>query len=212
MIQLSFEVTGARPDPYALVPVLQFPLRIATSPSATIQSVQLHCQVRLEPDRRGYTPEEQSLLVDLFGTPERWGDTCKPFLLTHVTLPVGGFEGSTEVTLPVELSYDLEVAAGKYLHALRDGEVPLLFLFSGTVFLRTEQGTRVQQVPWDREARHRLPIAVYDELLDLHFPGTGWLRLQRETLDELQRYKTRHALATWDDVVRFLMLEREAST
>ena len=32
------------------------------------------------------------------------------------------------------LSYDVDVAAHKYLAGLEDGEVPLLLLFSGTVF------------------------------------------------------------------------------
>jgi hypothetical protein len=211
MSGLAFEITGARPDPQSLTPVLHFALRIAVDDGVVVQSAQLRCQIRIEPDRRRYDDREQALVADLFGDPQRWSDTLKPFLLTHVTLPVRGFAGSTEVDLPVEFSYDLEVAAGKYLHALRDGEVPLLFLFSGTLFLKTPQGLQVQQVPWDLEARYRLPVAVWDELMELHFPGTGWLRLRRETLDALQVYKTRNALATWDDVIRFLMSEHEAS-
>ena len=46
-------------------------------------------------------------------------------------------------------SYDLEVAAAKYLDALPDGEVPLAFHFSGRIFYRGEDG-RLQIVltPW----------------------------------------------------------------
>lgn len=205
MMDLAFTVTGARPDPHALTPVILAMLRIEAGEGVAVQSIQLRCQVRVEPDRRQYDGREQELLEDLFGTPDRWSDTLSPFVLTHTTLPVGPFTGATEVPMPIELSYDLEVAAGKYLHALGGGEVPLLFLFSGSVFLRTPQGTRVQQVPWDLEARHRLPVAVWEELMDLHFPGSGWLRLQRETIDQLQRFKTRNALATWDDVVVALL-------
>jgi hypothetical protein len=35
--------------------------------------------------------------------------------------------------LPVGCTYDMEVAASKFLHAIRDGVVPLQFLFSGTL-------------------------------------------------------------------------------
>ena len=64
---------------------------------------------------------------------------------------VQGFTGDTEVALPLECTYDFEVTASKYLHALREGTVPLQFLFSGTVFAQGERGFAVQQVPWDRE-------------------------------------------------------------
>lgn len=213
MIGLGFTVTGARPDTTALTPTLVVPLQITVPPDVEVQSIMLRCQIRVEPDRRRYAEEEQAQLHDLFGDPRRWSDTLTPFLLTHVTLPVRGFTGTHQVDLPVELSYDLEVAAGKYLHALQDGEVPLLFLFSGTMFLRDDGGhVQVQQIPWDLEARYRLPVSVWDELMDLHYPGTGWLRIRRDTIDVLQAYKTRHALATWDDTLAHLVADREART
>lgn len=211
-MDLSFEITGVQPDPHALVPVLEFGLRVGAGDGVRVQSLQLACQVRVEPDRRRYGHDAEALLRDLFGTPDRWGETLKPFLLTHATVAVGRFTTTTDVALAVELSYDLEVAAGKYLHALDDGDVPLLFLFSGSVFLRTDQGTQVQQVPWDVEARYRLPVRVWDELMDLHFPNSGWLRLERDTLDALQRHKAAHALATWDHVIQDLLVDREATT
>lgn len=209
MSSLRFEVTGARPDRMALAPVLEVGLRISVDPDVAVQSMLLHCQIRVEPQRRAYDDQEQSLLHDVFGAPERWADTLKPFLLTHVTIPVRGFQGSTEITLPVEMSYDLEVTAGKYLRAVRDGEIPLLFLFNGTVFRRGDpsvgSGMQVEPIPWELEARHRLPVQVWDELMELHFPGTGWLLLRQETIDALQAVKSRHALPTWDDAVAHLL-------
>ncbi len=103
------------------------------------------------------------------------------------------------------VTYDLEVAASKYFHALADGEIPALFLFSGTLFVSGPHGLRVEQVPWDREARFQLPVQVWRELMDAYFPSSGWLRLRRDTLDRLQRAKVRRALASWDDVVSALM-------
>jgi hypothetical protein len=211
MSALDFAVTGARPDPSALAPTLKVGLRITAAPDQQVQSILLRCQIRIEPERRRYDDDEQARLRDVFGEPQRWSETLNPFLLTHVTMPVGRFTGATEVAMPVEVSYDLEVAVGKYLHALRDGEVPLVFLFSGTVFNRSAQGLSVDQIPWDREARYRLPIAVWTALIDGHYPGTGWLRLRRDTIDALQTYKAHHGLATWDDVVTRLLADTEVS-
>ncbi|MGI8574337.1 MAG: DUF6084 family protein [Egibacteraceae bacterium] len=204
MSPLAFEVTGARVDQTALAPTLRFGLRI-DAPGRQIQSVLLRCQIRIEPERRAYDDSEEPHLLELFGEPHRWSETLQPFLLTHVTLPLAGFADGTDVDLPVELSYDLEVAAGKYLHALRGGEVPLLFLFSGSVFYRDGAGLQVEQIPWDLEARYRLPVSVWTALIDAHYPGTGWLRLDRDTIDALQDYKARHALPTWDAAVTRLL-------
>ncbi len=48
---------------------------------------------------------------------------------------VPGFTSVTETELPVPCTYDLEVASARYLQALDDGTIPLLLLFSGTVFI-----------------------------------------------------------------------------
>ena len=212
MSALDFAVTGARPDPSALAPTLKVGLRITAAPDQQVQSVLLRCQIRIEPERRRYDDDEQARLLDVFGEPHRWSQTLTPFLLTHVTVPVGSFTGTTEIQMPVEVSYDLEVAAGKYLHALRDGEAPLVFLFSGTVFHRGPQGLSIEQIPWDREARYGLPVAVWTALIDGHYPGTGWLRLNRDTIDALQVYKAHQGLATWDDVVAHLLADVQATT
>jgi hypothetical protein len=186
-------------------------LRIS-APGRQVQSILLRCQIRIEPQRRSYDDAEQVRLLELFGETHRWSETLQSFLLTHVTVPLGGFADRVDVELPVELSYDLEVAAGKYLHALRDGAVPLVFLFSGTIFQQGPGGLQVEQIPWDREARYDLPVAEWTALIDAHFPGTGWLRLHRETIDALHRYKARRALPTWDAAVAELLANLEART
>ena len=107
-----------------------------------MHAIALRCQVRIEPLRRGYSDEEAAGLLDLFGPRERWATTQHTFLWLHTTAMVQGFTGATQVDLPLECTYDFEVAASKYLHALRDGTVPLLFLFSGTVFSKGSAGLR----------------------------------------------------------------------
>ncbi|MDN3355741.1 DUF6084 family protein [Actinomadura sp. DC4] len=205
MADLAFACLGVRSDPYAASPTLVFRLRITERGGLPVNAVALRCQLRIEPHRRTYSEAETPLLADLFGTVDRWGDTLKPLRFANVAAMVPGFTGATEIDLPVPCSYDLEVAASKYFASLEDGEIPLLLLFSGTVFVRTPTGFTVDQVPWSSETPQRVPVAVWREAMDRFFPGAGWLRLRRDTLAELQRYKAAKALPGWDDVLADLL-------
>lgn len=205
MTTLAFSVLDARPEPHAAVPTIMFRLRIAERSEEVVHALALRCQIRIEPQRRTYDSEEETCLYDLFGETPRWGDSLRPFLWTHVSTTIGGFVGSTEVDLPVECTYDFDVAAAKYLHALRDGEIPLLLLFGGTVFTRGQTGFTVERVAWDQEASFRMPVAVWRGMMDLYFPNSGWIRVQRDTLDRLQRYKAERALMTWDQALEHLL-------
>jgi hypothetical protein len=124
---------------------------------------------------------------------------------TYASLMVPSFENTTEIDVPVTCTYDFEVVAAKYLESLEQGEVPLLFLFSGTIFNRGLLGFSVEQVPWEKEAAYRLPVRLWRELMDRYFPGSAWIRLRRESFDALYRFKGRHALPTWDDAVEALL-------
>jgi hypothetical protein len=209
MGELSFECIAARPDRYAVAPLLLFKLRITDASGDAVDAIALRCQMRIEPQRRRYAAAEEERLLDLFGEPSRWSDTLKPFTFAHVSHMVPGFTGSTTVDLPVPCTYDFEVAASaKYFQALEGGEIPLLLLFSGSVFSRGENGMIVQQVPWHKETSFRLPVAVWREVMDVNFPNTAWIRVRRDTLDALQRYKAVRALPTWDDALELLLAER----
>lgn len=207
MTELSFDVLDIAPERHAAAPTLLTRLRIAETTGEVVHAVALRAQVRIEPQRRSYAAAEKDALLDLFGEPSRWGETAKPFLWTHCTAMVPGFSGSTEVDLPLLCTYDFEVAASKYLHGLSDGEVPLVLLFSGTVFTRGATGFAVTQIPWHKEATYRLPVRVWRELMDLYFPNSGWLRLEQETLARLQRYKSVRAIPTWEEAFAALLKE-----
>ncbi len=205
MGEIDFKVLEVKAQPYAATPTLAFRMRIAEPSGAVIHSISLHCQIRIEPQRRRYSRDEEERLRELFGPAPQWGDSLKPFLWTHVDTMVRGFEESIEFDLPVLCTYDFEVAAAKYLHALGDGDIPLLFLFSGTVFAKSPAGLSVSQLAWHKDATYRMPVKVWRELMDLYFPNGGWLRLQRESLDALLKFKARYALATWDQVIEVLL-------
>jgi hypothetical protein len=206
MSDLSFQVTGVAALANAAVPTLAFRLQIREA--RPVHSILLRTQLQIEPRRRGHAPEEQERLMDLFGVPERWNETLRPLIWSHSTLNVPGFEGSIDVDLPIGCTYDFEVTAAKYLAALEGGEIPLRFLFSGTVFVKTPTGFMVQQVPWDKEALYRMPVAVWRQLMDAYFPGSAWICVRRETLASMQRFRAKNGLTSWDETIGAMLGER----
>ena len=176
-----------------------------------VHAIALRCQIRIEPHRRRYSAAEAERLHDLFGDPSRWADTVKPMQLATVTVMVPTFTAVTEIDVPVPCTYDLEVASARYLQGLDDGTIPLLMLFSGTVFVATDEGFSVELVPWSSEASYRMPVTVWRDLVDAHFPGSAWLRCSRETLDALSRYKAQRALPTWDATLKALLAEARSA-
>jgi len=203
--ELAFDCVGAHPDKYAVAPSMSLTLRIAETSGVRVDAIPLRCQIRIEPTRRRYSDAEAERLNDLFGDTRRWAETLRPLQFTTVSIMVPGFAGSTELDLPVMLSYDLEIGSVRYFAGLESGEIPLLLLFSGTVFSTTGGRLQVQQVPWSKEASYRLPVSVWREAIDVHFPNSAWIRMSLQTLDELQQFKTREALPTWDATLAALL-------
>ncbi|MGH3673042.1 MAG: DUF6084 family protein [Pseudonocardiaceae bacterium] len=201
MAELSFTCLDVRPEGYAVAPTLLFRLRIDVAGGQRVRAIALRSQIRIEPGRRGYEGKEAERLLELFGERARWGDTLKPFQFAHASTVVASFSDSIEVDVSVPCSYDMEVAAGRYFHALQDGEIPFILLFSGTIFGDGEKSLWIEQVPWHAETRYRMPVAVWQKMMDDHFPGSGWLRLRRDTIDALAEYRAARALPTWDDAV-----------
>ena len=207
MADLTFDCIGAQAEQYAVVPTISLTLRISETSGQRIDTIALRCQIRIEPSRRRYRPGEEERLRDLFGETTRWADTLKPMQFTTVSTMVTRFTGSTEVQLPVNFSYDLEIGSGRYFASLESGEIPLLLLFSGTIFSVVDGRMQVQQVPWSKEAAYRLPVSVWREAVDVHFPDMAWITMSRETLGGLERFKTERALPTWDATVNALLGE-----
>lgn len=202
----TFTLLDVFAEPYAAVPQLTARLRIEEATGQVVHAIALRCQVRIEPQRRGYTTADESGLRALFGDRDRWADTLKPFLWMQCSTTVQGFTGATEVDLPLPCTYDFDVVGSRYLHAVGEGTVPLSLLFSGTVFTRGLTGFGVEQVPWSCEASYLLPVAVWRQMIDLYYPGTGWLRLDRDLLEQLADYRARHGLTSWEETVRRLLV------
>ncbi len=211
MPDLNYQVEAAEPQHFAAAPLMLFKVRLteavrAGAEATPIRAGVLRVQVQIEPARRRYAAAEQDRLSDLFGTPDRWGQTLKPLLWTHVSAAVPPFTGTGTMDLAVPCSADFCLAATKYFAALDGGEVPLCFLFSGTLFYETaEDGLQVAQVPWDREAYFRLPAATWHALMEHYYPNSSWLSLRRDVFDRLNQYRNRQGLPTWEQALERLL-------
>jgi hypothetical protein len=207
---LEFKLEGAEVADFAAVPSLVFKLRIENLEGEPVRSVALNTQIRIATTGRHYEAAEQERLLELFGVPSRWKDTLRSLLWTHIVLQVPRFSGSTVVDMPVACTYDLEVVAAKYFYALEEGEVPLEFLFSGTIFYAGEGGRlQTTRISWEKEAEFRLPVRLWKEMMDQYFPNSAWVRLRKDAFDQLYDYKIRKGLPTWEATVEALLRASE---
>ena len=207
-----FGVLDIAPTPYAATPELTARLRIEETSGLRVHAIALRCQVRIEPQRRGYDQGAEAGLAALFGGRERWPDTLRPFQWMQCNTTVPGFTGETEAHLALPCTYDFDVTGARYLHAVTGGNLPLTLLFSGTVFTRGSSGFGIQQVPWDSEARYDMPVQVWKDMLARYFPRQGWIRLDHDVLSTLGDYRARHGLLSWEETVTRLLAEAAAPT
>ncbi len=204
MSALEFSVSGMEADVYGASPAIVARIHLRETTGALVHTIALRCQVRIEPQRRAYGADIEGL-GDLFGTRRRWSETLKPFLWAHTATMVPGFNGETEVALSIPCTYDFEVAATKYLHAVRDGDIPLALMFSGTMFTRGTTGFQVEQIPWNSDIECLMPTQVWRDTMDAFFPGGGWIRASVATIDALDRFRTDRGFTSWEETLTVLL-------
>jgi hypothetical protein len=207
MPDLGFKVEAVEVVQFAASPQLAFKLRLTNAdPSETIHSVALRCQIQIEVTRRRYTTEDQEKLRDLFGEPDRWSRTLRNLLWTHVNVNVPPFQGSTTVDLQVPCTFDFNVGATKYFHGLGEGDVPLCFLFSGTVFYAPAgEHLQVSPISWEKETRFSMPVKVWRDMMDSYYPNTAWLCLRRDVFERVYEFKIQHGIPTWEQALERML-------
>jgi hypothetical protein len=202
---LDFTVESAGVLDHAAVPTLEFALHIDAG-GADVRSISLNVQVRIMAPQRTYDATAQERLRELFGDPSDWGRNLRSVFWLETSRVVPAFTGSTTVPLHVPCGYDFEISAAKYLNAVRDGEIPLELLFSGSVFYPGAGGAlRTVRLPWDREARYRMPARLWHDLIERYYPNTAWLRVRRDVFDRLDAFRASHAPPTWDAAFESLL-------
>jgi hypothetical protein len=145
--------------------------------------------------------------LDLFGEPDRWSQTLRSLLWTHVNLVVPSFAGNTTtVDLPVPCTFDFNVASTKYFEGLEGGDIPLVFLFSGTVFYALPDGTlQVAPISWEQEAKFKLPQQQWSEMMRAYYPNNVWLALRRDVFERLYRYKMENGIPSWEEALENML-------
>lgn len=213
MPDLSITVQKAAAVPYAVAPTLTFDLRVTNAdPQEQIHTVVLRCQIQVEVARRRYTAADQGGLLDLFGEPQRWGQTLRTMLWTHANVVVPAFQGNTWVQLLVPCTFDFNVAATKYFNALVEGEIPLCLQFSGSVFYADRGGiVQVAPISWEKEARFRLSLQIWKEMMELYYPNSAWLCLRKDAFEQLQAHKMKHGIPSWEEAIEALLASADGT-
>jgi hypothetical protein len=200
---LQLTIENADVVQFSAAPLLSFKVRIINNASEEIvHTIAMRAQIQIEVTRRKYDADEQARLQDLFGEPDRWGQTLRNMLWTHASVVIPRFTGSVLAEIPVPCTFDFNVAATKYFHGLTSGDLPLCFQFSGNVFYQGENGAlQVAPISWDKEAKFRLRVKVWKDLMDTYYPNSAWLALHRDTFEKLYQYKVREGIPTWEEAV-----------
>ena len=189
--ELAFDCIGRAADPYAAVPTLVFRLRITETSGPAVHAIALRCQIRIEPQPPRYADGEAELLGDLFGDPDRWGDTLKPLQfadgLRHGARlhrsdrdrPAGAVLATTWRSRRASTSPRWTTARSRCSCCSAARSSP-----------GRATASRRARCRGTSEARYRCRWRCGGRLMDRYFPGSGWLRLRRDTLARLQRFKS----------------------
>jgi hypothetical protein len=214
MPALDFTVEDIAVAPFAAVPQLGCKLRIdAEHARDRIDNIALQVQVRIDAPRRHYVDADYEPLSTLFGEPARWGKTLRSLLWMNTGLSVPAFEGCCFVELPLPCSYDFNVTATRYFDALHGGEVPLEFLFSGSLFYRDGTGAlQITQIPWTSEAAFKLPLSTWQAMMARFYPDSVWLRVPRGLFDDFHRYTRARGYTDFHDALDSLLQARREET
>ncbi len=207
MPELNFDILSAEIKPYAVAPTIIFKLKITNKiEKEEVYAASLKTQIRIDAMHRKYEQDTKARLLEVFGAPERWGQTLKSLYWKQITIPVPRFTGETVIDIPLECSEDMSASVGKYMHAVEEGPVPLAFIFNGSIFYNGhEKNVQVKQLPLDKEAVYALPIEKWDNLLESYFPDSKWLRVSNKIFDKLNAYKAKNAHPTLNHCLKALV-------
>jgi hypothetical protein len=171
------------------------------APDSVLKALVLRARVQIEPWKRTYDSAAQELLRELSVTqPLQWAEAA---------LAIASFAEETTFELPIPCTYDMQVAATKYLTALDGGAIPVRIFFNGTAFRGAQDGFSAEMLSWDSECDALVPVEVWQGAMDACFGDQAWLRVDRGVFDALSRYRVRHALNDWEKTFEHLLAAQE---
>ena len=190
--QFEFGCTGAEPDRPPAAPTVSLRLHITETTGVTVHALALRTQIRIEPHCAGATTTPRPRRCRTCSASGRGGATRSSRCSSgSSTRWCRRFTGST----------DIDVAAAVQLRLRRRREqVPLRARGrrdpAAAVVQRHGLHRRGQWVLGRRSCRgiakpsFRLPVSTWKDVMELHFPGTAWLRCGTRRFDALHRYRT----------------------
>ena len=176
VVDLDFTCTGADADRYAATPTILLHLRITETTGTPVHALALRCQIRIEPIRRRYNDEEAEGLADLFGDRSRWGETLKPLQLAFVTQMVPGLHRLDRRRPPPAVQLRLRRRRAQVpVRGARRRRAAVAAVQRDDLHRRPGHRS-VTPVAWQKETTYSLPVAVWRDAMDQHFPGAAWLQ------------------------------------
>jgi hypothetical protein len=206
--ELGFAVTPARAEEFAAVPTLRFELDVARLGGPALCAASLTVDIRIDVARRAYPPGARAALAEVFGLPSQWTRTMTPLAWTQITVQVPAVEDRARLPLTVGCATDAELAITRYLRAVGNEPVPLLLLFSGTLFYRPKPDAGsllTARVPWSAECDGTLPAGLWHSLVQRYYGDAPWLRLSRQTYERLDAHRLRQVLPDTEAAVADLI-------
>jgi hypothetical protein len=64
---------------------------------------------------------------------------------------------------------------------------------------------QVAPISWDKEARFKLPVRVWRDMMGSYYPNSAWLCLHKDAFDRLHQYKTLHGIPTWEEALESII-------
>ena len=197
MLDLNFTVDTRRTGAARRGPALESsncgsPRRSTDDEPTTIPAIALRCQIRIEPTRRRYAPAEQERLLDLFGEPERWGQTLSE--ARSGPIPASSSRRSPAVRSSIFPFPARSISMSPRPNTFTPSKMAKsrsACCSAARSSTRTKMDSlQVSQIPWEKEATFRLPVSVWKEMIELYYPNSAWLCLGRDVFDRLYRYKS----------------------
>ncbi len=70
------------------------------------------------------------------------------------------------------------------------------------MFYQDDSGSlQVAPISWDKEAKFKLPVRTWRELIEAYYPNSAWLSLRKDVFDRLYQYKVRFGIPTWEQTL-----------
>jgi hypothetical protein len=66
---------------------------------------------------------------------------------------------------------------------------------------------QVAPISWEQEARYRLPVKIWRDMMDSYYPNTVWINMHKDVFERLYRYKMQRGLLNWEQALERLLAE-----